>query len=65
MTCERQGFLSYNADDDGVHLICERTWHSDESLLAPPCGFDRNLGFHATVMDVINAETAHHPVVIP
>lgn len=39
--------LSYTIDDDGVHLCCQRrTW-------------DHNLGFSATVTDVIREVDAH------
>ncbi len=39
--------LAYTTDDDGIHYMC------------PPCGFDQNLGFYATVEEAIAARARH------
>lgn len=57
MRCTNDTQLTYTAYDDGVHVMC--AWDYTAPAPLRTCGFDKNIGFYATSVDVIRAENEH------
>ena len=56
MKCNNKVTLGYTMYDDGVWVFCRRDNVYDPIKY---CGFEKNLGFKATVDDVITAQKEH------